>query len=286
MYPDFICIGAQKAGTTWLHHNLGKHPQIWLPPVKEVHYLDHKPPGLTKRLFGRPSHLREARRYFFKSLGTAVRSGSLTDLGWAARYWLAHRDDLWYQSLFPDLPGIVTGEVCPGYARMNENAVRALHDKAPAARIIYLLRNPVDRAWSTTVMHFNKPKFGGIGKASDADILAHIHDQRTHRHSDYRSNLANWERYYGERLHVGFFDELVENPATFLRGVLEFLGMDASDVVIPQDVRKRRNEGTMRRIPEHFLLPLTELYREQIVDLDAKFANEHTARWRSSLDQL
>ena len=41
MYPDFIGIGAQKAGTTWLHRNLQLHPQIWMPR-KEVHYFDRK----------------------------------------------------------------------------------------------------------------------------------------------------------------------------------------------------------------------------------------------------
>ncbi len=39
--PDFLVIGAQKAGTTWLHHNLRLHPQIWMPEG-EVHYFDRK----------------------------------------------------------------------------------------------------------------------------------------------------------------------------------------------------------------------------------------------------
>lgn len=38
--PHFLCIGAQKAGTTWLHENLKKHPQIHLPKRKELHYFD------------------------------------------------------------------------------------------------------------------------------------------------------------------------------------------------------------------------------------------------------
>ena len=39
--PDFLGIGAQKSGTTWLHHNLSQHPGVWMPPVKELHYFDH-----------------------------------------------------------------------------------------------------------------------------------------------------------------------------------------------------------------------------------------------------
>ena len=41
--PDFLGIGAQKAGTTWLALNLGVHPQVWLPPIKELHYFDRPP---------------------------------------------------------------------------------------------------------------------------------------------------------------------------------------------------------------------------------------------------
>jgi len=46
MFPDFLGIGAQKSGTTRLYQNLAAHPQIWMPPVKELHYLDHKPKPL------------------------------------------------------------------------------------------------------------------------------------------------------------------------------------------------------------------------------------------------
>ena len=55
MFPDFIGIGAQKAGTTWLHRNLQAHPGIWMPKEKELHYFDEKitqEGGLLGRLRG------------------------------------------------------------------------------------------------------------------------------------------------------------------------------------------------------------------------------------------
>ena len=39
--PDFLCVGAQKAGTSWLYRQLELHPDFWMPPVKELHYLDN-----------------------------------------------------------------------------------------------------------------------------------------------------------------------------------------------------------------------------------------------------
>ena len=38
---DFMGIGAQKAATTWLAQNLRQHPDVWIPPRKELHYFDH-----------------------------------------------------------------------------------------------------------------------------------------------------------------------------------------------------------------------------------------------------
>src|SRR5207245_8007632 len=38
--PDFLCVGAHKGGTTWLYQQLDSHPDFWMPPVKELHYLD------------------------------------------------------------------------------------------------------------------------------------------------------------------------------------------------------------------------------------------------------
>ena len=38
--PDFICIGAQKAGTSWLYYTLKEHPDIEFPGEKEVHFWD------------------------------------------------------------------------------------------------------------------------------------------------------------------------------------------------------------------------------------------------------
>ena len=40
--PDFLCIGAQKAGTSWLNSVLLEHPQIFMPPINELHYFDRR----------------------------------------------------------------------------------------------------------------------------------------------------------------------------------------------------------------------------------------------------
>jgi hypothetical protein len=73
--PDFICIGMQKAGTTWLAANLGRHPSAWIPSIKEIHYFDetHTHPGWHKRRLGESLFLRKLIRGI-----PAPKSGKLT----------------------------------------------------------------------------------------------------------------------------------------------------------------------------------------------------------------
>jgi hypothetical protein len=40
MLPNFVVIGAPRSGTSWIHHNLKQHPQIFTPKIKELHFFD------------------------------------------------------------------------------------------------------------------------------------------------------------------------------------------------------------------------------------------------------
>ena len=64
MLPDFILIGAARAGTTWISKNLGEHPEIFIPRKKELHFFDSQyPKGL------------EFYESFFRNVGTASAIG-------------------------------------------------------------------------------------------------------------------------------------------------------------------------------------------------------------------
>ncbi len=280
-FPDFLGIGAQKAGTTWLHHNLARHPEIWLPPVKEIHHLDHRPPPLVVRLLARKAHLRAARDLALAELAARLRGAGGERLGWALRLWLAPRHDDWYARLFPDdWPGRC-GEICPGYARLAPERVATIAARRPDLRIIYLLRDPIERAWSAAAMRFRKPRFGGdIARAPDEAVVRFLKRAKTDRHGDYLRNLAAWERHFPRtQIYIGFFDRLQEDPAALLREILAFLGVDHSPARIPPDVAVARNRGRGERPPERFRRLLAQLYIARIRALHARFANAYTAAW-------
>ena len=290
MYPDFLGIGAQKAGTTWLHTNLRMHPQIWMPPIKELHFLDHGRTSLAKRLFSDVGRLRKGRLYLMEQLWALPASGRLSDVGWALRYCLAPRTDAWYRSLFPDIPGKITGEISPGYAKLRGDAVGRIHRLLPDAKIIYLLRNPIDRSWSYAVQHFANERwnnrYGSVDRVSEPELLTFLTADRNTGHSDYLGALDAWERHYGRgQMLVAFFDEFATDPRALLRRVLDFLGVDSADDLIPMTVGKNPNPGRGSTIPPKVRAYLAKLHHSQIAELHAKFANPWTRTWLASAEQ-
>jgi hypothetical protein len=121
--PNLLVIGAMKCGTTALHHYLGAHPDVSMAAAKEVNFFvgpDTVPPG-------DPS------------------------TWWRWGQW--HRGLDWYASLFdPQAP--VRGESSPAYTSPDKiEAVCRIADTLPAAKLVYLVRDPVERAISQYEHH-------------------------------------------------------------------------------------------------------------------------------------
>jgi len=170
----------------------------------------------------------------------------------------------------------VAGDITPGYARLDEAGVARVHTLLPEAKILYLLRNPVHRAWS---------QFCYMGPhqshASDEALMARWFSRRAvDQNADYVRVLALWESYYlPQRVFVGFYDQLVEAPGELLLEVCHFLEIDDSPSVVPSTVKHRRNAGRSRDMPEYTARHLSERYYDRIVAAHQRFGNEYTARW-------
>jgi hypothetical protein len=274
MYPEFLCIGAQKSGTTWLQKNMESHPQIWLPPIKEVHYLDGGKSSLFKTLFSDTKRARKGRAYLVEQLRAIPRGGDINELSWALRYCFMPRSDAWYRSLFPEVPGKITGEICPGYARLRNDEVGRVHRLMPATKIIYLIRNPIERAWSYASQYFTSPRskgrYGSVDRVPDGELQAFFAADSA-GHSDYLGALDSWERYFGRgQMMVGIFDELATDPRSLFKHALDFIGADSSDRFLPATIEANTNRGPALRVG---LLSDTELLEKlQRLDRDELMA--------------
>jgi hypothetical protein len=203
--PDFFVIGAPKAGTTALHAALATHPRLFLSSVKEPKFF----------LCGEQPPPRE------NGPGDAH----------SAQEWVWRRDR--YEALFDRAPaGTLRGESTPFYLS-DFAAQRRLREAVPEARLVAVVRDPVDRAYS------NWAHLWADGLEPEADFLTAcaLEDQRA---------AAGWARFWGyrrlgrygeqldhlltlfpsEQVHVLRYRDLVDSPRAAVDAICAFLGVE------------------------------------------------------------
>jgi len=284
MIPDFLVIGAQKSGTTWLDRNLRCHPEIWLPPEKEIHFFDFPPlipfyfllfaPEHSIRHWAKNRMLRDYRK---------VKAGQQT-FSWYVRYYFFLRTQNWYVSLFTPDSNQIAGETTPRYSILRENKVSRIHALMPDSKIIYLMRNPIDRMWSDVAM-FHSERFGydGLHAVDEEQVIKFLMDSKHLASSRYLKNLEQWEKYYpASQIFVGFYEQVRDTPKQLIQSIYRFLGVDDSEQSIPLTVTKKVNVHDYPKMPDHIAYVLAQLLIDDIEKLHQRFNNQYTAEWLAS----
>lgn len=293
--PHFLGIGAVKAGTTWLHHNLARHPDVWMPPIKELRYFDEPRRDLARRLLdpfpprpADPRRYQHWRRELIGFLRAPNRWLGPRRLTWHLRYFLGRRDPAWYARLFRPAGERLAGEISPLYALLDDDGVDFARRSFPGLKILYVLRDPIERTWSHVLLRclgLAGWRWERVTPELVETTFRHrdLADARLWRNNDYTRVLERWERRFGAG-HVGVFfhDDLVAEPAALLADVLRFLELDPGADPAPETSRRRRH-ATPRRPPLPARLE-TEIARRVVADLErlaCRYDGIHAApgRW-------
>lgn len=219
----FLGIGAQKAGTSWLHEKMSLHPNVAFPGGKELHFWDKK-----------------------STLGIE-----------------------WYRSLFSgqEFDGKICGEITPAYSALPIETIRECHANFPDLRLIYLLRNPIDRAWSSAKMALGRAEMS-IHEASDQWFIDHFKSRGSQLRGDYETCIRNWlSCYRPEQLLVCFFEELVRTPEVFLKKCFQHIGVSTDSYDWSMDFKEPVHRGMPGGIPPNLRIVLEEIYRPKIESL-------------------
>jgi hypothetical protein len=202
--PDFLIIGAPKTGTTALHAALARHPALFMSAVKEPKFFltDGPPPAR-----GGPGDAQTFKEHVWR------------------------RED--YEGLFSQAPkGALKGESTPFYL-YDRQAQRRIHALIPHARLIVVLRDPVERA------HSNWTHLWSAGLEPVDDLVRACAEEE-------RRAAAGWSAFwhyvglgrYGEQLEHLFglfprdnvlqlrYRELVDEPVSALDRICGFLGVE------------------------------------------------------------
>ena len=198
--PNFIVIGAAKAGTTALYWYLSEHPAVFMSPVKETNFFAYGRDARGKLLYGDP----EVHHFPIQTMEE-------------------------YQGLFDRAEGAIgIGEASPIYLECPQAADR-IRAAVPSVRIIASLRHPVERAYSDYLMHL---RHRGLRFDPARDLSATASwaapDSRWIEVSRYHPQI---ERYYAafprSHIHVSLFDDLRRDALGLVQDVYRFVGVDA-----------------------------------------------------------
>ncbi|TAL53856.1 MAG: hypothetical protein EPN89_01485, partial [Methylovulum sp.] len=203
---------------------------------------------------------------------------------WLKRAYLLPRTDDWYISLFTPSQGQISGEATPDYALLSDKMIAHVHRLLPDAKIIYLLRHPVQRLWSQAAMSHSE-RFGheGIQTISDKRLISFLKKPENLAHSRYLTNLEKWEKYYpSEQIFTGFFEDISNNPRKLLKSIFQFLGVDASDKNISAMAYRRINGRDYLPLANYLAHEPAGLLIKEIEQLHERFDNSYTEQWLSS----
>lgn len=268
LQPDFLCIGAPKAGTTWLHGNLALHPQVWFTPVKEIHYFDRYYFKDTQSFVEKAQLRRLSRGIQRKIKGEPIDSNYLSFL--SNMYLNDQKDDDWYLSLFKDAkPDSVIGDMTPLYCALPEVGVKHIRDLLGDIKIIFIMRNPVKRAWSNVLMTKRSDVKKGI-EIADEQWLKMLKVKSRKVRGNYISTIDNYEKYFSNIQYL-FYDQVRLDPMGFLKQVCEFLGIEYKSDYFENNVSQIYNKNPKVPIPRAVEDFLIKEYQEQTEWIKAKF---------------
>ncbi|MCH8465285.1 MAG: sulfotransferase [Roseinatronobacter sp.] len=209
---DILCIGAQKASTSWLHHVVNAHPRTYAFPdsepttstVKEAHFWD----------------------------------------------WNHARGEEWYRTLLaPPQPEMLSMDFTPEYALMSDEQIAECKRLSPKARVIYVLRDPLARAISALRMYTLWRK-GGAG-AEDVEIglgeefLALMREAKIAEMSSYMANYQRWANHYPDTLVLNY-EDIVATPEAVIARVFAHCGLEID--TMPPDARAKFDARMQKRV--------------------------------------
>lgn len=201
--PKFVCIGAPKSGTTSLYHYLSQHPGIFLPKKKELHFFSRK--QIADRIMGPKDAY---------ALDGCPKS------------------DCEYLDLFSSLKeGQIGGDISPSYFS-NNLCFEDMKAFLGTPKIIIILRNPVDKAYSQ-YMHLVREgretlSFEDAIDAEDERVAQRYSDFWQYRSSGLYSNIVSRAISIFGKHNVGVFfqEELRSSPQKTLRKICEFIEVE------------------------------------------------------------
>src|SRR5262249_16140705 len=176
--PDFLCVGAQKAGTSWLYRQLEPHPDFCMPPLNELRYLNNL--NRTKR--HRPPRSKDERDAWFLE---SIKNLSMR----------SHIDLDSYSQLFCHKGPLLSGDITPAYSTLTDEIIGRVIDHFPDLKVVFLARDPVERAWSQLSMGVRLGMINKFDSTNPEEVVRNLLNPGVLVRSHPSKIVARWKRY-------------------------------------------------------------------------------------------
>jgi len=218
---NFLCIGAQKSGTTWLYEALLRHPKVAFPGGKEVHFWNNLP----------------------------------------------DRDLQQYMNVFSN-DDYINGDITPAYGFLPLSVIQKIYNLFPYLRLIYLIRDPRERAWSSAKMALGRSEMT-IDEASDQWFIDHFMSKGSRARGDYKTCIHQWRSVFpSEQLLIVDYENIKSNPTLIMNNILHHVGLDCFYEKMDEELLMRKVfEGDRASIRASLVPVINDIYLDQIDSL-------------------
>jgi hypothetical protein len=225
--PTFLIIGAARSGTTSLYEYCKQHPQVFMSPRKETNFLAYEGEPLAGRSADRER--------------------------WADRA-VASLEE--YAGLFSGCTSeIALGEASPRYLYRPARAIANIKKHVPEARLIAILRDPVERAYSHYLLRVrvNRERRTSFAAAVEAESRrmekGRTDDLHYIPYGLYGQQLRlYYDAFPSGQIRVYLYDDLARDAAGVMADLFAFVGVEPA---FPVDVSTRHRSASATAVPTH-----------------------------------
>jgi len=218
--PNFFIVGAAKSGTTALYYYLKQHPEIYMSPIKEPNYFAK---DINVDLF-REDYKREAlidtKKYFSKSKLKELHLAFITNF-----------ED--YLQLFREVNNEKAIGECSNSYLYSKVAAKEIRKLIPNVKIIMILRNPIERAYSHYLMNlrdgrtsekdFIKEVLADFNKSYKGWGISHLYIELGLYYEQVKRYLESFPR---QNVKIILYENFKNYPEEILKEIFEFLNVD------------------------------------------------------------
>lgn len=189
--PNFLIVGVQKAGTTSIYNYLNEHPQVYMSPIKETNFLEKDWETIAPEL---------CKKQKIRTIEE-------------------------YSQLFQNVKDeIAIGEASPNYLFHYQTSINRIQRYVPNAKLIVILRDPSERAYSDYLMHIRDC----VGDRNLSEQIKYsAHKSFILRKGFYHEQIQAYINTFGrQQIKVYLYEDLCKSPLDFMKSIYQFIEVD------------------------------------------------------------